>query len=186
MNMRAAFVLFVVVIAAVPAQAQGAAGPPPNYRQLVAQMADLEERIAKLEGNITSADLVGTYAVTEITIPIHGRFANSASFVNPASIEADGVTGTVTLNADGSGSLAQSGCGGRLTEGSWTFSSGCGGGVANGTWTYANGTVALDMAEFHAQFSVGVGGRLLTTAFGGIHADNQSSDTVVVIASRLQ
>jgi hypothetical protein len=176
MNMRAAFVLLVVVTAAVPAQAQGVAGPPPSHWQLVAQMADLQARVAKLEGNITASDLVGTYAVASISIPIHAT----------PSIEVDGVTGTVTLNADGSGSLAQSGCGGRLTAGSWVFTSGCGGGVANGTWTYANGTLAVDMGEFHAQFSVGVGGRLLTTALADIHADNQSTVAVIMIASRLQ
>src|SRR5262249_32394110 len=96
MKIRAAFLLlFAFVFAAPPAQAQGPGGPPPN--SLFAQVADLQARVAKLEGNITAADLVGTYALAGIQTTLRGA--------PDARIGSDALTGTLTLNLNGTGTL---------------------------------------------------------------------------------
>src|SRR5262249_60290199 len=79
MTLRAAFlVLCASTIGALPAYAQGPGGPggpggpPPSYPQLAAQIADLQARVGKLEGNITPADLGGSYAVSGLDLPMSG------------------------------------------------------------------------------------------------------------------
>jgi len=58
MNFRAASLFFVFAFAAVRIQAQS-----PTIQSLASDLAALTARVAKLEGQIVAADLVGAYAV---------------------------------------------------------------------------------------------------------------------------
>ncbi len=67
MNIRTAFVSLALVLASVPAFGQGnhgnasGNGGSNGSKDLSAAVADLQARVARLEGNITAADLAGTY-----------------------------------------------------------------------------------------------------------------------------
>jgi hypothetical protein len=92
----------------------------------------------------------------------------------------------VTLNADGTGTLSQSACGGyRLTVSAGSVTpTGCGLSYPF-TWTYANGTLTETIfGVFQVPFSVGVGGRVLTSAITPF--DGTAGDAVFIILTRLQ
>src|SRR5437588_12907732 len=94
MNLRPAslFFDFAFAFAALPAQAQN----PPTIQSLASDLAALTERVAKLEGQIVAADLVGTYALNGFQIELSGGAGR------PAQVASYVFAGTVTLNADGS------------------------------------------------------------------------------------
>jgi hypothetical protein len=150
----------------------------------------LAARVGKLEGNITAADLVGTYTFVFFDVPL-----SAAKPFHNATIETDAITATVTLNADGTLTLGASpasftNCGSTLTQGLWTLTAiPCGTDPPPpGTWSYANGIASLSIFGDGdvKQFGVAVGGRLLTASFVPFHVADQSSDAVLVILSRLQ
>jgi len=116
MTIRACSLLLALTfsLSALPARAQGPGGPPPNYQQLVAQVTDLRARVAKLEGNITAADMVGTYTIAGIQTRLQGGGANTL-------IGSAALTGSMTLNADGTGSMTISGDGSVLSVLGWTL-----------------------------------------------------------------
>jgi len=178
----------------LPAHAQGPGGPPPNYQQLVnqvavltAQVTSLQGQVARLEGNITAADLVGTYALAAITTRLDALIPASRN----AAIGSVATTGTLALNADGSGVFTiTTGAGSILTQGPWTLtpsSLGSAPGSGNITWTYDSGTVTvfLDGSPFFT-VNVGPGGRLLVAAGGDFNAGNQRAQTELAIFTRLQ
>lgn len=88
MNIRAASLLFAFVFAALPAHAQrhddgdqdqdrrahaqrhDDEGDDDGHAGLASAVAALAARVDKLEGNITAADLVGTYRLTAIDTPM--------------------------------------------------------------------------------------------------------------------
>lgn len=196
MTLRAAFlVLCASTIGALPAYAQGPGGPggpggpPPSYPQLAAQIADLQARVGKLEGNITAADLVGSYAVSGLDIPMSGFVAGAPP--QAAAIKTFAFAGTLTLTltqTDGGAASFISTCeGSRLTQGTWLLTSvDCTNSPTAGTWSYANGIFSLSLGQFQAQGSVAAGGRLWTTAMAPFHAADPSSDALIIIASRLK
>jgi hypothetical protein len=188
MTIRAAVLLsFVFVVTVVPARAQGPGGPPPNYRDLVTQIADLQARVARLEGNITAADLVGTYTVLVMDTNMDGVNAGGQN----ATITTRTTRGTITLNADGTGSASGGSCeGSRLT-----LSTGALVGVdcsegesGNVTWTYANGVATITFLDDGDQIplDVALGGRLLITGGSFFHASDPSSNHLQFILTRLR
>ena len=109
MNIRTAFVSLALVLASIPAFGQGnhgtanANGGSNGAKDLSATVADLQARVAKLEGNITAADLAGSYYFVLLDVPL------SAAIMSPprnATIETDMNSGTLTLDAQGGGTLA--------------------------------------------------------------------------------
>jgi len=189
MRIRAAFLLvFVFVFTALPAHAQGPGGPPPNYKELVTQMADLQARVAKLEGNITAADLAGTYTALVLDTSMRGFRAGTPPRL--AAIETSSLRGTITLNADGTGSTAFIGCeGSSLTLNGAMAGLDCGESEnTNVTWTYDAGVVTVTFLNDGDQipFSVAVGGRLLTMGFAPFHPGDLSSDSLLIILTRLR
>ncbi len=103
-------------------------------------------------------------------------------------------SGTLTLDAQGGGTftLASSNCGSaRLTQGPWTLNlQDCGpaGQQVPVTWTYANGTLNLTFSDDNETFPfvVAAGGRMWTLgAFAG-HPTDHSSDSFLVIVTRMQ
>jgi hypothetical protein len=177
MTIRVALLLlFAFVLAAPPAQAQGPGGPP---NSLFSQVADLQARVAKLEGNITAADLVGTYALAGIQTTLRG---------NPdARIGSDGLTGTLTLNSNGTGTLADVHDGARLFTQSGALSQQVFAEELDLTWTYANGVVSTTVIGIGQgpDINVGPGGRLLVATLSNFEASLPRSSVGLLIFSRL-
>ena len=188
MTIRAALLMsFVFVVTVAPARAQGPAGRPPSYQQLVALLEDLQARVAKLEGDITAADLVGTYTALIMDTNLDG-----VNLFDPqASITTRTTSGTITLNADGTGSV-----GGGLCEGSkLTVSTGTlvgvdctEAGTGNVTWTYADGVATITFLDDGDQIplNVALGGRLMINGGSFFHASDPSSNHLQFILTRLR
>lgn len=196
MKIRAAIVSFALVFASVPAFAQstrvngnGNNGSSNGTKDLSAQVADLEARVAKLEGNITSADLVGQYHFVLFDVPLSAAIP---ALPRSAAIETDMDSGTLTLDAQGGGTLDLTNCGSaRLTQGPWTIDlqdCGSSGQQIPVTWTYGNGTLNLTLSDENETFpfTVASGGRLWTLGFQANHESDHSSDSLLMIVSRIQ
>ena len=189
MNIRAASLIGgLFVFAALPAQAQGPGQPPPN--SLAAQVANLQARVARLEGNITADDLVGTYTLVGFQTRLRGGGAANAAIGSAA------LTGSLTLNANGTGSMTINGDGSLLFPLLWasaqsTLGNGNPGTPFSLTWTYANGVLSSMITTNEGtsagpDISVGPGGRLLATAFSEFRGDPKSNDATLMIFYRLQ
>lgn len=193
-RIRAASMCFVVVLAFAPLPAH-AQGPGSNVNARVAALeaavaalqsgqTALDGRVGKLEGNITAADLAGSYAVYLIGISMDPP-GSVATFNDMSSYVIRGtLTLTATTGTSGTGTLNGVGDGIEVTEHSpsenWTWAATPVGGFAqstNLTWTYNSGTRTLSIdpdAGFNAfDLSVAVGGQLLVSAKGGTPSNNQ-------------
>ena len=191
MSIRVAFVVLTAVLAVAVsgrAQGQGRGQPPPSYQQLAAQIADLQARVAKLEGNIEDSDLAGTYTVTGLNTTMTALQPGFPP-VN-ATINTSAAKATLILNSDGTGSYSSDACeGSTLTQGSWAMHGfDCNDPPANLTWTYAGGIITItDVSDNEIiPWTVALGGRLLILAFAPFHPAEASSDQALVIASRLR
>ncbi|HEX5110389.1 MAG TPA: hypothetical protein VFV95_18185 [Vicinamibacterales bacterium] len=191
MSIRAAFVVVVVAIVftvAVPARAQGPGQPPPNYQQLAAQLADLQARVAKLEGNIVASDLAGTYAVTILSTTMTAFRAGTPP-IN-ATINTAAARAALTLNADGTGNLTALSCeGSTLTQGPWNMHGfDCSEPPDSVTWVYANGIITITFLHDGDEipFVVALGGRFFGGAAAPFHPGDPSSDQLLIIATRLR
>lgn len=120
-----------------------------NFQALVTEINALSSRVTKLEGQVTSSDLVGTYTINQFQSEL-GDGGHVAAYTGG---------GTVTLAADGTGTISGntelgyqlSVPGGSLTaidrpQATESFS-----------WSLTDGT----LTAFGGTFSVAVGGRLL-------------------------
>jgi hypothetical protein len=147
----------------------------------------LDTRVSKLEGNITPADLVGTYTFAGILTRLRALIPDNPP--RNATIGSTALTGTLILNANGSGSLTETEDGSELTQGPWTLtpSSFNGTGTFTFTWTYASGTIAVsfDMGG-GVNVGVGPGGRLLIASNTEFHAGPMRTDTHLYMFYRLQ
>jgi hypothetical protein len=193
MTVRALLLSSTLLLAFVPVHAQG---PPPNYQQLAGQVADLQARIAKLEGNIVASDLVGTYSLLVMDTSMTAFHAGAPAV--PATITTSSTNAALTLNADGTGSANISRCeGATLTQGTWslTGSNSCGTSTQVGvTWTYANGVSTITFLDENGNpdhneaisFTVALGGRLLVIGGSPFHPADPSSDHLLFLATRLR
>jgi hypothetical protein len=167
------------MFSASPAVAQKVAQG--GSKAIEARLAALEAAVAKLQGNITEADLVGTYHLAALATDLDGG--------PPATIAVFAFRGIVTLAADGTGTIEQGGGTSgviELAEGTpWTDTANLisGNPPTSITWSYANGLVHLSdgTANLDIDMVVGVGGRVLTSA--GLSDDNTAD---LFIATRLQ
>lgn len=159
---------------------------PAHAQSIASRMAALEARVAKLEGSITATDLAGTYRAAAHAIDLDGQDQSAGG---SATVTIFAYGGTLTLNANGNGTIVTGGGTSgaiQLVEGTpWTDSAQLfpADPPTAITWTYANGilnitdgTVNLDL-----DLIVGAGGRVLIWA--GIGDDNEAS---IIIATRLQ
>jgi hypothetical protein len=163
-NLRIGLFVLSFVFTAAPSPAQNASG-------LIAKMAALEARVAKLEGQITASDLVGTYAV-------HG-FQNEFGLPSPFSISSYVFQGTLTLEANFTGSFDVAATGNRLLNTGTLMRLPVN--VSNQqsiTWSYLNGTVSSP--EIPMTFSVIAGGQLLV----GTTAQHSDGTNVLLILTR--
>ncbi len=159
MNIRAASLVLAFTFAALPAHAQNPGGGPPagsgeTIKSLARNLAAVTARVAKLEsGQVDASDLVGNYAVYALGIELHGGF--------PAQIASETSGGTVTLNADGSGSGIVKDARWDLRQGMpWSLTYSESPFSGSFSWTVANGTLVIPGDE-DAALTIGAGGRLL-------------------------
>ena len=168
MHLRIPAICFAAVLAAVSAQAQN---PSPTVDSLASDLAALAARVAKLEGQITAADLAGTYALSGIQVELEGG--------NSPQVSSYVFQGTVVLVADGTATFnAAAPNGNTLSFGTPSkvspfMGGGGGGGTIPTAWTYANGMVTVMGAP---AFSVGAGGRIMISSTA-----NQSDGTNVLL-----
>ena len=164
--MLVASLLFAFTTFAFLAQGQGQGQGEPigqAIQTLTSDIADLKARVAKLEGDILEADLVGTYKGWVFE---NNLFAiTPGTPVIPATIESSTEAGTITLGANGSITGNMHELGNALIQGSWTIAPVNGThdlGSRNWTWTYANGEIkVMQGTDTIFTFGVAAGGRLL-------------------------
>jgi hypothetical protein len=161
---------FVVAFAALPAHAQ----------DLDARVAALENAVAKLNGQITADDLVGTYAIHVLESEMH---APSSPGGFPTQVSSYVTAGTVVLAADFTVTLNGTTSGNTLfffppdgpslapIDGSPNLT---------GNWMYTDGTLTISGGA--PPLSVAAGGRVLI----GTAADHDSGHDVLLILTRLQ
>jgi hypothetical protein len=161
-----------------------------------AETSALAARVAKLEGQITAADLVGTYTGTSFLSKLSNNLIGSIGpfFGLPGAQITMGVqVGTATLAADGTVSINLTNThntlgydGITVTLGgpvpAWGLVPETTNGGANTTWTYANGSVTLATGP---SLSVAAGGRLLIFASSS-NPNARQGDSQLVILTRLQ
>jgi len=193
MTLRTVLLSSALLLASVPAHAQGPGGPPPNYQQLAGQVADLQARVNKLEGNIVASDLVGTYSLLVMDTAMTGFHPGV-----PATITTSSTAAALTLSADGTGSANLTRCdAATLTQGTWSLTGGSDCGTStqtNLTWTYANGVSTITFLDASGApdhngpipFTVALGGRLLVIGGSPFHPGDPSSDHLLFLATRLR
>jgi hypothetical protein len=190
MNIRAACLSVALVFgfSALPVQAQGPGQPPPNYNQLINQIADLQARVAKLEGTISPSDLAGTYSLLVLSTTMTA-FRAGPPFV-PATINTAAFRATLALNANGTGSMSASACeGSTLTQGAWAMQGfDCSEPDTDVTWVYTAGVITITFLSDGDEIPlvVAVGGRLLISAYAPFHPSDPSSDQLLIVATRLK
>lgn len=142
---------------------------------LVGAINSLTERVSKLEGNITAADLVGTYSVNGFQTELFDSGnPNSCCHVSTYVFK-----GTATLHADNTFEFVSTGDHGTTLhlEHAPFFHAQVNndGGSLTGTWAYSGGTLTIE-ADGPVTLDVAAGGRLL------VHAGaNQSDGTTVLL-----
>jgi hypothetical protein len=175
MKLRVPSLFFAVAFAALSAQAQN---PGATIDSVASDLAALAARVAKLEGQIVAADLVGTYALRAIQLELSGGAGS------PAQVSSYVIVGTVTLNADGTVSISASPANGNTlsftTPPSVSIFQGSGNGVGSTTWTYDNGSVTVVGGA--PPLTVAAGGRVLV----GVSANRDDGTDVLLILTRLQ
>lgn len=148
-----------------------------------AELAALTERVAKLEGQITGADLAGTYSLfvfeNHLASPAHSS----------GGVRFQEFTGTVTVDANGNGSYNISGfAGANLTLAGLLDASPNGGPITgNFTASYANGVVTVvNFAGGTFTMNVAVGGRVFVGIVPTFDAVNERFTDSLVLMTRLQ
>jgi hypothetical protein len=183
--MRKTFIACFLAVAAAAVSAQTSvpftfsAGSPAkaadvnaNFSALVTAVNGLTARVAKLEGQVTQADLAGTYSFQRFQTEIGG---------DPGSHVAVYVaSGTLTLAADGTGSFTQSPeAGTQLNVQARSAAPFNGSGAADGniTWSYSGGAVNA----FGKTLAVVAGGRMLV----GTGTNPGDGTAVLLLMTRL-
>ena len=174
MNFCAPVLIFAAISAALPVRAQSSSA---TIDSLASDLAALTARVAKLQGQITAADLAGTYALNAIQMELGGG--------SPARVSSYVFVGTAILSADGTGTFMSSGEKGNTlsispnSSVSPFMSPNSAGGTSSFTWTYANGVLT---SAGIPSLAVAVGGRILI----GASANNSDGANVLLIFTRLQ
>jgi hypothetical protein len=180
------FIVTALAFAPIQAEAQGPpAGGGGAASNVSARLAALEAKVARLEGNITSADLVGTYRAAAFTTDLDGLDDGTS-----ATVTMFAYGGTMTLADDGTGVIVQGGNNSgviQLREGTpWTDTAELipvQPPIAITEWSYADGVVHITdgTVNLDLYLDVAAGGRILTWA--GLSDDNTAD---IIIATRLR
>lgn len=151
-----------------------------NFQALVTGINALSSRVSKLEGQITSSDLVGTYTINQFQSELGGG----------ASVRVAVYTGggTVTFAADGTGTLSGNSTLGHqlnLPAGTLTAFNSPQLTTQSLSWSLTNGTVIASFTYGAVTksftFSVVAGGRLLVNT----SANPADGTTTLVLLTRI-
>lgn len=144
-----------------------------------ANVATLQTAVSKLDGDITAADLVGTYSAAGFQTELDPFVASGPT---PAMISSSSYAASFTFNADGTGSFQGIQSGWTLVTGSGSVNADSGTGPPKDyTWTYSSGIVTLTLTGGEQeQLIVGAGGRVLFNA-----ATGTDHTTSLFVATRL-
>jgi hypothetical protein len=170
-RITAASLAFVTALSLVPSAAYAQ-----NANSTAARLAALEAKVAKLEGNIVADDLVGDYRLV--------GFLADVDASNPPAIGVAVAYGTVTLLANGTGSIQTATIEGTNlvlsapAQESPIFQQDSNTPI---NWSYADGTLTLTSPEEALTFNVSAGGRVMTLA-----AIGDDGDKDLVILTRLR
>ena len=130
--------------------------------------AALDARVAKFEGNITAADLEGTYNL---------YFVATAIYSGPNTISSYFIAGTMTLGSGGTGQIDVSASGSQLTERApsmtWLAADGSEARVGNISWAYSNGRVTINDGGDINDLTPAAGGQVMIGVQGGPPGNNQ-------------
>ena len=135
------------------------------------QAADttLQGQIDKLKGNITAADVEGTY---------NFYFVATAIDSGPNRISSFFITGTMTLGSGGTGQFNGSQAGSELTERlptqTWLAASGSDPLVGNISWAYSNGRVTINADGDINEMTLAAGGQVMVGVQGGPPGNTQA------------
>lgn len=175
-RIAAAFVASVTALSLAPSPAYAQ-----NPNSTASRLAALEAKVAKLEGQIVAADLIGEYRVAGFLVDPDAPDAN-----NPPQIAFAVAYGTVTL-LDGGVALIN----GTFQGTEFVLSNPVQAVPVfqqennnPATWTYADGTLTLTTAEpgdAPLVLNVAAGGRLMTSAAIGDDGDHD-----LIILTRLR
>jgi hypothetical protein len=140
--------------------------------------AALDARVAKSEGNITAADLEGTYKF---------YFLGTAIDSGPNTITSFFITGTMTLGSGGIGEFVNtSTAGAQLTEqapsANWVAAGGTSNGSYDGSlsWAYNNGVVTINAGGDINDLTPTAGGQVMVGVQGGPPGNTQA----ILVATR--
>jgi hypothetical protein len=138
--------------------------------------AALDARVAKFEGNITAADLEGTY---------NFYFVATGVDEGPNTITSYFIKGTMTLGSGGTGQFTDTSASGRqLTERTpnLTWLAGNVGGTFDGpfSWVYNNGVVTINAGGDINDVTPTAGGQVMVGVQGGPPGNNQA----ILVATR--
>ena len=135
------------------------------------QAADttLQVQIDKLNGNITAADLEGTY---------NFYFVATALDSDPNTITSYFYAGTITLESGGIGQLDISASGRQLTEQApslnWVAANVGDDQAGNISWVYSNGIVTITAGGDSNDLTPAAGGQVMVGVQGGPPGNNQA------------
>ncbi len=189
MKTRAVALFFAFGFAAAIGEAQNPPGPPDGagatIQSLAKDLAALTERVAKLEGQITAADLAGTYALHGFQNEMHANPPGP-----PTQVASYVFFGTVEVKADGTASFSATERGIRLFLGVPHTLSPHGPIAEAGTvtWTYADGVVTVGDpdGEGFPPLHVAVGGRVWVGATSNYTPSFSSGTDALLIMTRLK
>jgi hypothetical protein len=167
----------LIALTSAPAGAQGRSpSTGENVPSLTAKLDALQARVAKLEGGqVTASDLAGTYGVYLLGTELRAF---------PSRISSETVTGTLTLNADGTGSVTVTDKMFLLTVGGALTTPGPQAGADTFTWTTDGHTVSSAIFDF-LPLTIGAGGRLLIYLQGPGNAGPNGSWTNFILLVKL-
>lgn len=133
--------------------------------------AALDGRVARFEGNITAADLEGTYNLYMVATALDGGPNTITSYV---------VTGTMTFGAGGVGQSQGTVAAGRqlreqVPSLNWLMTNVGGSGIFDGSfsWGYNNGVVTINAGGDINDFTPTAGGQVMVGLQGGAPGNNQ-------------
>jgi len=189
MKMRTGVLVVASALAFAPLPARAADGHRDPIRALYRAVAALNARVSKLEGNIEAADLAGTYGLVVYGGDLSALVTNPGpppTVVQNAQIGHLVISGTATVNVDGTGSINLVLSGFTLTQETWAVAPETFSGSETFTWTYANGVVAMALSDGSTvNLNVGPGGRLMVGVLSEFHAGSKDGETDLVILTRL-
>ena len=162
-----------------------------NFQALATAVNNLNARIAKLEGNITSSDIVGTYKITSLNIENYITTNSSGTLYQKSDYV---VSGTAVFNTDGTLTFNTTSTGwsfdllksnNQNTVGNPTFGNFAPQNGLNETqttnWTLGTGANAGTITIGSKVFNLTAGGKILIKSSKDTDGSSRSATNLVIL-----